>query len=832
MSGVVGLGRVWRAVIRRGKIESGVLPHRNHAQMPSVGMRRTTRVFGARVLRSGRRLWTGPGEGKHTRVAAATAAAASNGEEWIELLDNSQDGGGGGGSHCKENGWRLDDDVGLKQQEFAVMDIDEKISEPESVGNRNRSLVNQNSSVDRIWGFVYQRKRKRIDSKSSDFEGSSENKIALEDRKYGKQFVRKQWSRKRIGERQGFARSRVLIAVVEPSSCGIDGFACLLSLILRYMKRAKLKLLQLSAFVRSEPVAHVFSSQGIHFLPDSLSTNLSTKSSGNCKFFGARCFIPLFTVEFSAVPFCFMYLHSSLLLRSAFLSNVIVTYSNVMDDRMTEVVEHLPCISSEKDSPGFGTLISGNNNYGMGDIFNSAVEAPKLTGRAVQFRNGVNAHNIRKRRSSLRSKRMTNPSIFRRRKINGPLGSNLVSSRKNGHLLAPAPSDRQLRSSVRKCSTPNIKELKSSLVALTQDIDSTCCSANILVVESHKCYRIQGATVKLEISASKQWSLAVKKDGITRHSLTALKLMRPCSCNRVTNDIIWTEDNNNWKLEFPDRRDWLIFKELYKECSNRNVQVPSGNIIPVPGVYEVSGYADSNNVDFRRPISYISVKDDELSRALAKRTANYDMDSDDEEWLRTLNNESFAAGNEQWEHVSEEIFELIIDAFEKAVYCSPDDYSDEKAAVNLCLDLERKEVVEAVYNYWLKKRKQKRSALIRVFQCFQPRKAELLPKPIFRKKRSFKRQASNSGRGKQRTFLQAMATEQDVLEEQNALLRVQEAKAAASRSGSSAAVKRQRAQLLMGNADLATYKAAMALRIAEAARIAESADAAASLFLE
>ncbi|GMP22344.1 hypothetical protein CsSME_00000402 [Camellia sinensis var. sinensis] len=192
--------------------------------------------------------------------------------------------------------------------------------------------------------------------------------------------------------------------------------------------------------------------------------------------------------------------------------------------------------------------------------------------------------------------------------------------------------------------------------------------------------------------------------------------MRPCSCNRVTNDIIWTEDNNNWKLEFPDRRDWLIFKELYKECSNRNVQVPSGNIIPVPGVYEVSGYADSSNVDFRRPISYISVKDDELSRALAKRTANYDMDSDDEEWLRTLNNESFAAGNEQWEHISEEIFELIIDAFEKAFYCSPDDYSDEKAAVDLCLDLERKEVVEAVYNYWLKKRKQKRSALIRVFQ--------------------------------------------------------------------------------------------------------------------
>lgn len=70
------------------------------------------------------------------------------------------------------------------------------------------------------------------------------------------------------------------------------------------------------------------------------------------------------------------------------------------------------------------------------------------------------------------------------------------------------------------------------------------------------------------------------------------------------------------------------------------------------------------------------------------------------------------------------------------------------------------------------------------------------------------------------------------MEEQNAMLRVEEAKASAKRSVESAVGKRQRAQLLMEIADLATYKAAIALRIAEAAGVAESAEAAAAHFLD
>ena len=73
----------------------------------------------------------------------------------------------------------------------------------------------------------------------------------------------------------------------------------------------------------------------------------------------------------------------------------------------------------------------------------------------------------------------------------------------------------------------------------------------------------------------------------------------------------------------------------------------------------------------------------------------------------------------------------------------------------------------------------------------------------------------------------AMAAERNTAEEQNAMHKVEEAKASANRSVELAVQRRQRAQLLMNNADLATYRATMALRIAEGALVWESSDAAA-----
>lgn len=59
----------------------------------------------------------------------------------------------------------------------------------------------------------------------------------------------------------------------------------------------------------------------------------------------------------------------------------------------------------------------------------------------------------------------------------------------------------------------------------------------------------------------------------------------------------------------------------------------------------------------------------------------------------------------------------------------------------------------------------------------------------------------------------------------------EEAKAVADRSEELAVLKRLRAQKLMENADLATYKAVIALRIAEAAQVTDSPSTVAPFFL-
>ncbi|KAM2263996.1 uncharacterized protein LOC126628657 isoform X1 [Malus sylvestris] len=468
-------------------------------------------------------------------------------------------------------------------------------------------------------------------------------------------------------------------------------------------------------------------------------------------------------------------------------------------------------------------------------VSHSSARVPKLACRNSLYRNSLTSRGIQKRRSSLSRRRSRNPSLVAFRKPNGALVSEIISSRKKGHPFSSVASNNKRRKSVPTSPVGNLIEDGSTMEGSARDLDSTCCSANILITEAGKCYREDGATVMLETSSSGEWLLVIKKDGLTRYTHKAEKVMRPCSKNRLTNVKTWSADNigdNGWKLEFPNRSDWYIFKDLYKECSDRSVPSPAVKFIPVPGVHEVPGYADGHHTPFHRPDSYISMNVDELSRAVGKRDANYDMDSDDEKWLKKFNSD-FVAEDELDDHVSEDNFELIVDAIEKAFYYRPYDFSDDNPAANLCPEMGRREVIEAVYGYWMNKRKQKRvSSLLRVFQAYQSKRSLLDPKPIMRKRRSFKRQPSQVGRGKQPSFLQAMAAEQDAMQEQNAVYKVEEAKAAAQRSVEFAIRKRQRAQLLMQNADLSTYKATMAFRIAEAALVLGSPDAAADYVLD
>ncbi|XP_013721405.1 uncharacterized protein LOC106425232 [Brassica napus] len=246
-------------------------------------------------------------------------------------------------------------------------------------------------------------------------------------------------------------------------------------------------------------------------------------------------------------------------------------------------------------------------------------------------------------------------------------------------------------------------------------------------------------------------------------------------------------------------------------------------VIPIPGVREVSGYMDDDSPSFTMPVQYISVIEDEVSRAMARSSAIYEMDSDDEAWLRKQNVEVF--GKEKDEEVLErDAFELMIDGFEKRCFHSlGDDLVDEKATV-----VARQEVVEAVHDYWLRKRKKRKAPLLRVFQGRRQAKKTPRPsKPVFRERRSFKRQ----GKGKQLHLVALKMAEQEAWEEQEAFRRVEEAKAYADATMEIAIASRRRAQVLGENADLAVYKATMALKIAEAKKAAEPIELARNLFL-
>ncbi|KAK9911980.1 hypothetical protein M0R45_035857 [Rubus argutus] len=108
------------------------------------------------------------------------------------------------------------------------------------------------------------------------------------------------------------------------------------------------------------------------------------------------------------------------------------------------------------------------------------------------------------------------------------------------------------------------------------------------------------------------------------------------------------------------RSEWIIFKELYKECSDRNSTI---EFIPEPA-------SDRNATVKSIPVPGMRCLD-----PLQGRRRNYDMDSEDEEWLKKFN-----VDLELHDHVSEDKFELMVDAFEKAFYSKPYDFSDGNAA--------------------------------------------------------------------------------------------------------------------------------------------------------
>lgn len=760
---------------------------------------------GARVLRSGRRLWL---DSDACRLQKSSAAS---------LVGGSGDGEGVSTSGRKP---------APKQDCSAPMIIEGKVGAPVAPVEATQSnepkllALDDEPSASKSWGVVYLRKRKRLlnhqnDSNVilTDVDGSWRRSPQVQDMMYGKCFAPRQRRKKRMSGHVG--QPRLAFAATFDSTVGDPShFGRFLSSILGYMTRVRVSSRKLTALLTSGAIHEVFSSHGTYF-----SRDLPCSGFGIFKFFGTNRSVPVFSLEFRAIPPYLLYMQINMLL----LSRVLLPASGICSIELdsSEEEEDPPCISSHIVIPGIGremeATISASSQLKKRRISRHVGLPLRSSARNAQRRNGYSPVFQTKRRSR-RPTRVRSSSSAAMHKSNGHVFSSFFNSKGIHNRISSVLSDRQVERSTKRSSFPDINELKSSLAGVREDTNSTCCSANILICEADKCYREEGAKVMLESNNSKEWSLAVKRDGRVRYSHVAQKVLRPSYTNRYTLAMIW-KGEDGWKLEFPDRRDWMIFKKLHRECCDRNKQTSEVQIIPVPGVWEVLGYEDSNVASFLQPDSYIVSRDDEVSRAMAKRTANYDLDSEDEEWLHKFNSEMYPENE-----LAEDTFELMVDAFEKAQFCSPEYYSDEKEAINLCLDLGKREVIEAVHRYWVRRRKQKHSALIRIFQCHQPKRARLIPKSVLRKKRTFKQQSSLPGRG--------ITAQQEALEEQNAMLRVEEAKVVADRSVELAGKKRKRAQTLMEKADLVIYRATLALRIAEAADNNDAAYACAAAYFD
>ncbi|PIN27011.1 hypothetical protein CDL12_00229 [Handroanthus impetiginosus] len=237
------------------------------------------------------------------------------------------------------------------------------------------------------------------------------------------------------------------------------------------MARARIRIQQLSAFVLVKPIFAAYSSGGVLFYQDSVTVN----NPGVCIIWESSTFIPVFAVDFSAIPFCFDHMHTSMHLGCLHLARLLESHSvdfDVKDEEMTDLdfSESPPQVPLGRD-PSCHVAVP----IGM-----------------MQLRS---SHNIGKR-SSLRRKRGRPSLAVRARKASEALALGFFKIRRNGVQFPIAVPRHALRKLDKVCLIGNIKELNAAPMAsplaprlLTKDMHFASCAANLLIIEPDKCYR-------------------------------------------------------------------------------------------------------------------------------------------------------------------------------------------------------------------------------------------------------------------------------------------------------------------------------------------------------
>ncbi|KAF6172918.1 hypothetical protein GIB67_035472 [Kingdonia uniflora] len=241
------------------------------------------------------------------------------------------------------------------------------------------------------------------------------------------------------------------------------------------------------------------------------------------------------------------------------------------------------------------------------------------------------------------------------------------------------------------------------------------CDANVLITVEDRGWRVSGANIVLECVGHNDWKLLVKFSGDTKYSYKAYQFLQPGTTNRYNHAMMW-RGGKDWVLEFPDRIQWAIFKEMHEECYNRNVRAASVKTIPIPGVHLIEEIDDDIlAVPFVRAPKYFRQFGTEVDMALNPSYVLYDMESDDEEWIANYKSSSDTDGSNSME-ISEEMLERAMDVFEKIAYAQECNCFTADEVEEIAVGVGPVDVIKAIYVHWQQKRRRKGMPLIRQLQ--------------------------------------------------------------------------------------------------------------------
>ncbi|KAL9661812.1 hypothetical protein QQ045_026640 [Rhodiola kirilowii] len=335
--------------------------------MPASGMRRTT-SDGARVLRSGRRLW--PNDD-------VTPRKKSPADELLKSVPRAE-----------QNEWNSQ--PVSKGIHSVTHDADGNLDDPASRES------DANYVTVKMFGIVYSRKRKR-------FQGmENAHHECRSDRMCEAYYVKK---KRLAGSVACYATPpRILCVTFKGFGRNMHLLATFVSTILNYMRNNSVGLKELAAFLSSQPIAMVFAAVGISF-----SLEPSCTEGSRCRkiYYTADATLS-FSVNFSALPLCFMYIHTTMLtmLLEAERSSLNLVYPN-------STCENTEMLNNNKvcpllDSSGLEMLVTEiNSTYEspMSSLDSSGVHRDVVHRKTLPK---TTPHTLRKKRTSRISKKAQN----------------------------------------------------------------------------------------------------------------------------------------------------------------------------------------------------------------------------------------------------------------------------------------------------------------------------------------------------------------------------------------------------------------------------------------